>query len=93
MNHRPTQPCDLVGDIHGGLGAHERLLERLRRGEALDAREKKVHDDGLVTLLRQIHDEIDAAVLSAHGRDDLRRADTPSRDLGRPFRPRGGQIE
>lgn len=52
------------------------VLEKLRAGEALNAKEKQIHDDGLVTLLRQIHDEIDAAVLSAYGWDDLRSADT-----------------
>lgn len=56
------------------------VLEKLRAGEALNAKEKQIHDDGLVTLLRQIHDEIDAAVLSAYGWDDLRSADTPVRN-------------
>lgn len=47
------------------------VLEKLRSGEALNAKEKQIHDDGLVTLLRQIHDEIDAAVLEAYGWGDL----------------------
>jgi hypothetical protein len=31
------------------------------------AEEKQIHDQGLVTVLRQIHDEPDEAVLEAYG--------------------------
>jgi hypothetical protein len=47
------------------------VLEKLRAGEALTAKEKKIHDDGLVTILKQIHDELDEAVLEAYGWEDL----------------------
>jgi len=47
------------------------VLEKLRSGEPLTAKEKQIHDQGLVTLLRQIHDELDAAVLEAYGWGDL----------------------
>ncbi|MCB1205875.1 MAG: class I SAM-dependent DNA methyltransferase, partial [Verrucomicrobiae bacterium] len=47
------------------------VLEKLRAGEALNAKEKQIHDDGLVTLLRQIHEEIDQTVLEAYGWSDL----------------------
>ena len=47
------------------------VLDALRSGAALNAKEKQIHDDGLVTLLRQIHDEIDQAVLEAYGWSDL----------------------
>ncbi len=47
------------------------VLEKLRSGDALNAKEKTLHDQGLVTLLRQIHDELDAAVLEAYGWADL----------------------
>jgi hypothetical protein len=47
------------------------VLNALRSGDALNAKEKQIHDDGLVTLLRQIHDEIDEAVLEAYGWGDL----------------------
>jgi hypothetical protein len=47
------------------------VLEKLRSGEPLTAKEKQIHDQGLVTLLRQIHDELDAAVLEAYGWSDL----------------------
>jgi hypothetical protein len=52
------------------------VLEKLRAGEALNAKEKEIHDQGLITLLKQIHDEIDQAVLLAYGWEDLRRHDT-----------------
>ena len=42
------------------------MLEKLRSGEPLTAKEKQIHDQGLVTVLRQIHDELDAAVLGPH---------------------------
>jgi len=53
------------------------VLERVRALEAgadtepLSAAEKDVHDAGLVGVLKEIHDEIDAAVLRAYGWDEL----------------------
>jgi len=55
------------------------VLEKLRAGGALNAKEKTLHDQGLVTLLRQIHDELDAAVLEAYGWADLHPL-TPERE-------------
>jgi SAM-dependent methyltransferase len=43
------------------------VLEKLRSGEALTAKEKKIHDDGLVSVLKKIHDDLDAAVFDAYG--------------------------
>jgi len=43
------------------------VLEKLRSGEALTAKEKVVHEQGLVSVLKQIHDELDAAVFEAYG--------------------------
>jgi hypothetical protein len=43
------------------------VLEKLRSGEALTAKEKKIHDDGLVSVLKKIHDDLDAAVFEAYG--------------------------
>jgi hypothetical protein len=43
------------------------VLEKLRTGEALTAKEKTVHDDGLVSVLKKIHDDLDAAVFAAYG--------------------------
>lgn len=49
------------------------VLEKLRSGEPLTAKEKQIHDQGLVTVLRQIHDELDDAVLEAYGWGDLQK--------------------
>lgn len=43
------------------------VLEKLRSGEALTAKEKIIHEQGLVSVLKQIHDELDAAVFDAYG--------------------------
>lgn len=43
------------------------VLEKLRSGEPLTAKERKIHDDGLVSVLKQIHDDLDAAVFEAYG--------------------------
>lgn len=43
------------------------VLEKLRKEEPLTDKEKVIHDQGLVTLLKQIHDDIDAAVIEAYG--------------------------
>lgn len=43
------------------------VLERLRSGEHLSEKEKAVHEQGLVSILKQIHDELDAAVFAAYG--------------------------
>ena len=47
------------------------VLEQLRSGEALSAKDKVVHEQGLVSVLRTLHDELDAAVLTAYGWNDL----------------------
>ena len=43
------------------------VLEKLRRGEALNTAEKVIHDRGLVSVLKKIHDDLDAAVFDAYG--------------------------
>ena len=43
------------------------VLEALREGRALTPKERDIHDRGLVTLIRQHHDAIDAAVAEAYG--------------------------
>jgi hypothetical protein len=48
------------------------VLEKLRSGEALTAKDKEIHDKGLVSVLKQIHDDLDAAVLDAYGWSDLK---------------------
>src|SRR2546423_15594558 len=43
------------------------VLEKLRRDEHLNERERATHEQGLVSVLKQIHDELDAAVFDAYG--------------------------
>ncbi|MEO8296956.1 MAG: DNA methyltransferase [Burkholderiales bacterium] len=47
------------------------VLDKLRRGEPLNAKDKLLHEQGLVSVLRTLHDELDAAVLQAYGWHDL----------------------
>jgi hypothetical protein len=47
------------------------VLAKLRSGEPLNAKDKATHEMGLVAVLRQFHDELDAAVLDAYGWQDL----------------------
>jgi hypothetical protein len=43
------------------------VLEKLRRGEPLTDRERATHEQGLVSVLRQLHEDLDAAVFEAYG--------------------------
>ncbi|MDP3455691.1 MAG: hypothetical protein Q8R75_05915 [Methyloversatilis sp.] len=47
------------------------VLEKLRRDEPLNAKEKALHQHGLVAVLDQLHRELDAAVFDAYGWSDL----------------------
>jgi hypothetical protein len=47
------------------------VLAKLRSEEPLTAKEQVLHLKGLVTVLRSLHDELDAAVLEAYGWTDL----------------------
>lgn len=62
--HRKSQQS-----LHPGLtmtGMYN-VLEKLRSGEALTAKEKVIHEQGLVSVLKQLHDDLDAAVFDAYG--------------------------
>jgi len=52
------------------------VLAKLRSSETLSAKDKAIHESGLVAVLRQLHDELDAAVLEAYGWHDLAPDDT-----------------
>lgn len=43
------------------------VLEKLRAGEGIEGKDKQVYEDGLVGLLKDIHDRIDTAVAEAYG--------------------------
>ena len=47
------------------------VLDKLRRQEPLTAKDKVLHTHGLVSVLKTLHDELDAAVLDAYGWQDL----------------------
>ncbi|MBP6036754.1 MAG: class I SAM-dependent DNA methyltransferase, partial [Azonexus sp.] len=47
------------------------VLAKLRSGEPLTAKDKTIHEQGLVAVLHQLHDELDTAVLAAYGWSDL----------------------
>ncbi|MFM7107269.1 MAG: class I SAM-dependent DNA methyltransferase [Planctomycetaceae bacterium] len=62
--HRKAQQAAHPGLTITGM---YNVLEKLRTGEPLTAKEKKIHDDGLVSVLKKIHDDLDAAVFDAYG--------------------------
>jgi hypothetical protein len=47
------------------------VLAKLRRAEPLGAKDKLLHEQGLVGVLHSLHEELDAAVLAAYGWSDL----------------------
>lgn len=47
------------------------VLEKLRSNKTLTPKEKTIHEQGLVSVLRTLHDELDAASLEAYGWADL----------------------
>ena len=57
------------------LAAHQDLtltglynvLEKLRAGEALTEKEQDIHERGLVSVMKHLHEQIDAAVFDAYG--------------------------
>jgi hypothetical protein len=43
------------------------VLEKLRAGEVLSKKEQAIHEQGLVSVLKEIHDRLDEAVAEAYG--------------------------
>jgi hypothetical protein len=66
------------------------VLEKLRAGAPLTTKEKDIHEKGLVSVLKQLHDELDLAVLDAYGWSDLAppmqvvNGNAPAGSLGTP---------
>lgn len=50
-----------------GLTDIYNVLEKLRAGEPLTTKDKAIHDAALVSTLKQLHDDLDAAVAAAYG--------------------------
>jgi hypothetical protein len=48
------------------------LLEKLRKGEDFTDKDREYNNKALVSTLKQIHDELDNAVLEAYGWEDLK---------------------
>jgi hypothetical protein len=63
---RQMQPPSIPPCQGGGLAPS---LDKGRAGEGLvlTPKEKVIHEQGLVSVLRQLHDELDAAVANAYG--------------------------
>jgi hypothetical protein len=55
------------------------VLEKLRGDEPLSDKERRIHDDGLVSVLLQLYDELDEAVFAAYGWQRLWQARKESR--------------
>ncbi|HNG82464.1 MAG TPA: hypothetical protein PLW24_23540 [Burkholderiaceae bacterium] len=47
------------------------VLEKLRAGDTLTPKERTIHEQGLVSVLRELHDALDSAVFEAYGWCDL----------------------
>lgn len=43
------------------------VLEKLRAGEVIEGKDRLIYDQGLVGMLKELHDRIDAAVAAAYG--------------------------
>lgn len=43
------------------------VLEKLSAGEPIEGKDKGIYDDGLIGILKDLHDQIDAAVADAYG--------------------------
>jgi hypothetical protein len=66
--HRKHQQAQHAGFT---LTSMYNVLAKLKTGEALNAKEKVIHEHGLVAVLKTLHDELDRAVLDAYGWSDL----------------------
>ncbi len=80
-------PSDRIRNLAEQLDAHRKrqqaahpgltltgmynVLDKLRSGEVLTAKERTIREQGLVSVLRQLHDELDEAVLYAYNWGDL----------------------
>lgn len=68
--HRHRQQRAALHDDLTFTGSYN-VLDKLRAGEALSAKEKEIHEKGLISVLKQLHDELDLAVLDAYGWSDI----------------------
>jgi hypothetical protein len=59
------------------------VIQALKEGRPLVPKEKSIHSQGLVSILKELYDELDAAVLAAYGWSDLNGATHSQELLGR----------
>jgi hypothetical protein len=71
--HRKKQQAAHAGVTLTGM---YNVLEKLRSGETLTAKDKTLHENGLVGVLKTLHDELDATVLVAYGWSVIAATDT-----------------
>lgn len=74
--HRKRQQAAFPGLTLTGI---YNVLEKLRTGETLTTKEKTIHEHGLISVLKELHDQLDAAVFEGYGWSDL-----APRLVGRP---------
>ncbi|WP_374728484.1 class I SAM-dependent DNA methyltransferase [Natronospira proteinivora] len=81
------QQAAIIGDLAERIDAHRKgrqaehpdltltgmynVLEKLRAEEPLTDKERTIHEQGLISLLRELHDDLDRAVFEAYGWSDL----------------------
>lgn len=74
---------NLLGTLGEALDAHRKrqqaahpkltltnmynVLEKLRAGDTIEGKDKEIYDQGLIGILRDLHDQIDDAVADAYG--------------------------
>lgn len=61
------------------------VLTKLRGGDPLTAKEKVIHEQGLVSVLQKLHDDLDAAVLAAYGWSDIEIGYAPGDHIGTAY--------
>lgn len=67
-SHRNRQQTEHPGLTLTGM---YNVMEKLRSRDTLSAKEKTINEQGLVSILRELHDQLDRAVFEAYGWGDL----------------------
>ena len=67
------------------------VLQKIRAFSPLTAKDKLIHEQGLVSVLQTLHDELDRAVLQAYGWQDLLPSPTCGRGSALPLVGAGGE--
>jgi hypothetical protein len=67
-NHRTVQQAKYPTLTLTGI---YNVLEKVRAGEPLHEKEQAIHKQGLITVLRELHDDLDRAAFEVYGWTDL----------------------